>query len=265
MIIIGEKLNSSIPSALEGLNQKSKTFVTELAARQAQAGAQFLDLNTGMCEDEGEMLVWAAKLVREAAPECRIMADSSSPKALRRLFESVELPGAVVNSVTLEEDRLSGVLPIVREFKTGIVGMPVGKEGIPKTADQRVENAGKLIQILRENEVQDSDIYIDIVVEAAATGWEAPSAALEATRILRAEYPDVHLLAGLSNISFGLPKRGVINQAFLACALMSGADALIMDITNPQMKLFLRAVQMMLGQDAYCAGYLEAFRETEQK
>ncbi len=263
MIIIGEKLNSSIPSTLKGLNEKNEAFVTELAGRQAAAGAHYLDLNTGMCENESEMLVWAAELVRKAAPGCAIMADSTDPRALRRLFESMELPGAVINSVTLEEERLAGVLPLVQEFKTGIVGMPVGEGGIPKTAEQRVENARRLIGILRENGSADADIYIDIVVEAAATGWDAPAAALEAARLLREEFPDVHLLAGLSNISFGLPKRSVINQAFLACALVCGVDAAIMDITSPAMKLHLRAAEMLLGQDEYCAGYLEAFRETE--
>lgn len=264
MIIIGEKLNSSIPSTLKGLNEKSETFVTELARRQACAGAHYLDLNTGMCENESEMLVWAAELALRAAPECALMADSTNPYALRRLFESMALPGAVINSVTLEEERLAGVLPLVREFKTGIVGMPVGGDGIPKTAEKRVENARRLIGLLRENGSRDEEIYIDIVVEAAATGWDAPAAALEAAQALRAEFPKVHLLAGLSNVSFGLPKRGIINQAFLACAMVQGVDTAIMDITNPAMALHLKAAEMLLGRDEYCAGYLEAYRQAEE-
>lgn len=264
MIIIGEKLNSSIPSTLKGLNEKSGTFVTDLARRQADTGARYLDLNTGMCENESEMLVWAAGLALAAAPECALMADSTDPHALRHLFESMALPGAVINSVTLEEERLAGVLPLVREFRTGIVGMPVDENGIPKTAEQRVENARKLIAILRENGSLDEEIYIDIVVEAAATGWDAPAKALEAAEILRGEFPGVHLLVGLSNVSFGLPKRGVINQAFLTCAMARGVDAAIMDSTNPATALHLKATEMLLGRDEYCAGYLEAYRRTEK-
>ena len=264
MIIIGEKLNSSIPSTLQGLNEKNEDFITDLARRQGEAGARYLDLNTGMCGDEKEMLVWAAGLALKAAPGCALMADSTSPGALRYLFENVELENAAINSVTLEEDRLSGVLPLVREFKTAIVGMPIDGDGIPKTAERRVENARKLIAILRENGSADQDIYIDIVVEAAATGWDAPQTALEAAQALRGEFPDVHLLVGLSNVSFGLPRRGVINETFLACAMARGVDAAIMDITNPSMKLHLRAAEMLFGQDEYCMEYLNAYRETEQ-
>ena len=263
MIVIGEKLNSSIPSTLEGLNGKNEDFVAGLAQRQGAAGAQYLDLNTGMCENESEMLVWAATAALKAAPECALMADSTSPEALRYLFEHVELKNAAINSVTLEEDRLSGVLPLVREFKTAIVGMPIHGDGIPKTAERRVENARRLIGILRENGSEDKDIYIDIVVEAAATGWDAPVKALDAAQALRGEFPDVHLLVGLSNVSFGLPRRGLINQTFLACAMARGVDAAIMDITNPTMKLHLRAAEMLLGRDEYCMEYLNAYRETE--
>jgi cobalamin-dependent methionine synthase I len=263
MVIIGEKLNSSIPSTLEGLQKKDEDFVKELAERQAKAGAHYLDINTGMCEEEGEMLAWTAKLALQAAPQCRLMADSTNPSALRYLFENITAQKAIINSVTLEEERIEGILPLVKEYETGIVAMPLDSDGIPKTAERRVENARKLIALLRDNGVADEDIYVDIVVEAAATGWEAPREALMATRALREEFPKVHLLAGLSNISFGLPKRSVINAAFLACAITEGLDAAIMDITNPTMKLHLYASEMLNGADEYCMNYLTAFREIE--
>ena len=265
MIVIGEKLNSSIPSTLEGFQKKDEAFVTGLAARQARAGAQYLDINTGMCDDEPEMLKWVVELALAAAPECGIMADSTNPDALAFLFGQVELKDAIINSVTLEEDRLAGVLPLIQTYKTGIVAMPLDGDGIPKTAERRVENAGRLIKILRENGVSDGDIYVDIVVEAAATGWDSPKEALEATGTLHREFPDVHLLAGLSNISFGLPKRGIINSAFLACGMSQGLDAAIMDITNPILKMHLKATEMLWGRDEYCMDYLQSYRELEEQ
>ncbi len=263
MIIIGEKLNSSIPSTLKGFQEKDEAFVRDLAIKQADA--DYLDVNTGMCDNELEMLVWAAKLALEAAPSCKLMADSTDPAVLRALFEYMPLPGAIINSVTLEDDRLTGVLPVVKQYKTGIVGMPIDGDGIPKTAERRVLNAQKLISILRANGSADSDIYIDIVVEAAATGWDAPRAALEAAAALREEFPEVHLLVGLSNVSFGLPKRGIINQTFLACAMAKGVDAAIMDIANPAMKLRLAAANMLLGKDEYCMEYLNVYRDMEEE
>lgn len=262
MIVIGEKLNSSIPSTLKGLQEKNEAFVRDLAKKQA--AADYLDVNTGMCDNESEMLVWAARLVLDSVPGCRLMADSTDPKALKNLFESIELKGAVINSVTLEEDRMSGVLPLVKQYKTGIVGMPIDGDGIPKTAQRRVDNAQKLIALLRENGSSDHDIYIDIVVEAAATGWDAPAAALEAAAALHEEFPAVHLLVGLSNVSFGLPKRGIINQTFLACAMAKGVDAAIMDISNPSMNMHLKAADMLLGNDEYCMNYLNTYRDMEE-
>ncbi len=263
MIIIGEKLNSSIPSTLEAMSAKDEVFVKELAARQAAAGAHYLDINTGMCEDEGEALIWAVKLAQEAAPDCGIMADSANPSALSALFDTVEMKKVVINSVTLEDYRLEGVLPLVKKFGTGIVAMPIDGEGMPQTAQRRVENADRLIGILREEGVKDQDIYVDVVVEAAATGWDVPQKVLEAIRTLRGKYPQIHILGGLSNISFGLPKRGTINQSFLACAMTQGMDAPIMDVTNQAMKMHLCATEMLLGQDEYCMNYLGAFREME--
>ena len=135
MIIIGEKLNSSIPSTLQGLNEKTR-ILSRTSHGGRGSGRAYLDLNTGMRRRK-EMLVWAAGLALKAAPGCALMADSTSPGALRYLFENVELENAAINSVTLEEDRLSGVLPLVREFKTAIVGMPIDGDGIPKTAERR--------------------------------------------------------------------------------------------------------------------------------
>ncbi len=263
MIIIGEKLNSSIPKTLELLDRKDAGAVRALAALQLAGGAEYLDVNAAMTESEKEMLVWVIKTVQEDS-DAAFMVDSPNPEAVRFLYEQVQITKSIINSVTLEEDRLSGMLPMVRQFQTGVVAMPINVDGMPHDAEKRVENAEKLIRILRGEGIEDRRIYVDILAEAAGAAWDAPAQALRAARELRKNYPEVHLTAGLSNVSFGLPNRAVLNRAFLCCCMANGVDSAIMDPTNAQTMLTLHAADVMNGKDEYCMEYLNAYRQWEE-
>lgn len=263
MIIIGEKLNSSIPSAKEAFEKKDEAFVVNLIKKQCDAGAHYLDINTSVTNDERGNLKWVVELAKQNG-SCNIMIDSPDPQVVAWIYSELSLENSVINSITLEEERLTGMLPIVTKYNTGIVALPISDEGMPKTAQQRVENAKKLITILEEQGVPQNKIFIDILVEAAGAAFDAPKEALLATRMLREEYPEIHLVAGLSNISFGLPKRGVINQAFLSSAMTMGLDAAIMDPTNAGLKMNLLATDMLLGNDEYCMNYLTGYRTLEE-
>lgn len=259
MVIIGEKLNSSIPGTLTAMEARDTDFVSKLAKAQAMCGANYLDINAAMCGDEVETLIWAAKTAIEAT-NIPIMVDSPNPEAIAGVFGEMELKNCIINSVTLEEERLKSILPLVKEHQTGIVAMPISGGGMPKDADERVKNACELVAILNAEGISNSRIYVDMVVEAVGASWEAPSEALKAARTLRAQFPDLHLLAGLSNISYGLPIRKLINSAFLCCALTSGMDSAIMDATNKELILTARAAEAALGKDEFCMDYLTSYR-----
>lgn len=260
MIIIGEKLNSSIPATLAAFQAQDEGFVREMAQKQADNGAAFLDINASMLPDEKEKLVWAAENAI-AACDAGLMLDSPDPAVIEYALAHISGRPLIVNSVTLEQHRLDGMLPLLRSSGAGVVALPIGEDGMPKTADKRVQNAEKLIDILTGAGVKPGDIYIDIIVEAVSADWEAPRRALEAAARLRAGYPEIHLVAGVSNVSFGLPKRAFVNSAFLCSAAAMGLDAAIMDITNPSMRMQLAAAEMVNGRDEYCMEYLTAYRE----
>jgi len=260
MIIIGEKLNSSIPATREAFQNRDETFVKELAKEQCEAGATYLDINTSVMDDEFDTLAWTVGLVKEAA-DCGIMVDSPDPGVIARLYREVELKDSIINSVTLEEERLKGILPIVEEFQTGIVALPISDAGMPGTAEARVENAEALITLLKDHGVPEEKIFIDILIEAAATNDKAPAEALQATYVLRERYPHVQLVAGLSNISFGLPRRAAINRAFLSCAMTMGLSAAIMNPLDKELMIGLLATDMLLGRDEYCMEYLAGYRQ----
>ncbi len=259
MVIIGEKLNSSIPGTLTAMEARDADFISKLAKAQAMCGANYLDINSAMCDNEVGTLVWAANIAMEAT-NIPIMVDSPNPETIAGVFGEMELKKCIINSVTLEENRLNAILPLVKAHDTGIVAMPISGGGMPKDADERVNNARELVAILNAEGIANSRIYVDMVVEAVGAAWEAPSAALKAAQILREEFPDLHLLAGLSNISYGLPIRKLINSAFLCCALSSGIDSAIMDATSKELILTARAAEAALGRDEFCMDYLTSYR-----
>lgn len=255
MVIVGEKLNSSVPSAMAAFSAHNADAVLAIASAQTQSGADYLDINTAMTSNEKEDLLWAARIITQAI-DIPLMIDTPSAEAAAYVYENVELKNSIVNSVTLDAERFDGMMEIVRKYDTGVVALPAGPAGLPKGAAERVDVSRTLVERIAEQGVPHDRIYVDLLIEAAGADYEAPSASIEAARTLRAEYPDLHLIAGLSNVSFGLPDRAALNSAFLCCLMTAGADVFIMDPTRKQTMLAYRACDLLLGRDEYCIEYI---------
>lgn len=262
MIVIGEKLNSSIPSAFEAFKNRDADTVVSVAAKQLKAGADYLDVNTGVLEHEKETLLWCVRTILETVPEARFALDSSDPSAIAWVLEQVELHDFVINSINLEPSRYQGVLPLLKKYpQAGVVVLPIDEVGIPKDTEGRLTKARKIIEMLAEEGISHQRLYLDILAEALSADDASGRFALETAEILRREYPEIHLIAGLSNVSFGLPKRMFLNNAFLSAAITMGLDAAIMDITNDVTRMTMRAALLVNGKDEYCMEYLTDFRE----
>jgi 5-methyltetrahydrofolate--homocysteine methyltransferase len=260
MKIIGEKINSSIPSIYQAFEDDNYSYIKEIAKKQLDCGADYIDVNAGVFSDEADKLAYAIEHIISDM-DAKIAIDSTNPESISYVLERVKPKGTIINSITLETKRLEGILPLVKEYNTGIIALPIDEQGIPKTTEKRVENAQKLISIFKENGIDEKNIYIDILVEAASIDWQAPLRALEAARILKERYSDIHLISGISNVSYGLPKRNYINAAFVSSAIASGVDTVIIDITNKDLKMILYASLLVNGKDEYAANYLSAYRE----
>lgn len=262
MIVIGEKCNSSIPAAQAAFAQGDAEYIRTMAQKQFDCGADYLDVNAGMFQDEAEKLLWAVEEILSACGEnTPLVLDSANPAAVSAVLERYPLKKCIINSLTLEPARFDGMLPLVKQYATGIIALPMDERGIPKDSAMRVENARTVIEKLRENGIADDRIYIDLVVEALSADACSAKGALEAAAQIKAEFPDVHLVGGMSNISFGLPKRMFLNSAFLTAAVMAGLDTAIMDITSPSMKMCLLASELVKGEDEFCMEYLSGYRE----
>ena len=261
MIIIGEKLNSTLKAARAAIETSDTAFVQDLAKRQYEAGASYIDVNAGMfINDEPEKLEWLVKTVQEAV-DAPLSIDSPNHVAIERALKAVKTPKPIINSITYEKERYNAILPLVLEYNTGIVALCMDDTGMPETVDERVSIAEKLISSLTAKGVSISDIYIDPMVRPIGTGTHYGKVALETIRKVKTEFPEVHITCGLSNVSFGIPARKIMNQTFLIAAMTSGMDGAILDPLDNKLMTFIYSTEALLGNDEYCMNYLMKFRE----
>jgi len=167
----------------------------------------------------------------------------------------------IVNSLSGEKDRIENVLPLACEAQSELIVLALDDNGIPKTVEQRVEIISHLVEMTRKGGLADDHLYVDPLITTLSTDTESGNLAFDAMRSIKKAFPEVHLTAGLSNISFGLPSRSIVNQAFAVLAIDAGLDSAIIDPQNIQLQSILFAAEMVLGRDRFCLNYTRAFRE----
>jgi 5-methyltetrahydrofolate--homocysteine methyltransferase len=261
VIIIGEKINSTLKKIRPAIANYDAKAIQDLALKQIAAGANYIDLNAGMFhEDEPDRLEWLVKTVQEVT-DVPLVMDSPNPLALRRGLETNKNGKPIINSITNEEERFNEVLPLIKEFNTAVVALCMDDTGMPETDEDRVNIARSLITKLTAAGVAHGDIFIDPLIRPIGTGSHYGKVALNTMRKVKEEFPDVHITCGLSNISFGIPARKLMNQTFLVAAVASGMDGAILDPMDKKLMTFLYAAEALMGHDDFCMEYLTAFRE----
>jgi cobalamin-dependent methionine synthase I len=260
ILIVAEKINSSRREIQKAIELSDERVIQKIAREQSEAGAHYLDANAAVFrEQEPAKLCWVVETIQKAISQACCL-DSPNPKALEAALK-VHRGRAMLNSISLEKDRYHSLLPIIKEYYPKIVALCLSEEGMPKSAEDRYRLASILIEQLSAAGVSSDDIYVDPLIQPLATDFSQGLIALGAIEKIRNSFPKVHVVCGLSNISFGLPQRRLLNQVFLALALAKGLDAVILDPTDPRMISCLRAAQVILGQDEFCAEYLKSFRQ----
>jgi len=256
MLIIGEKLNSTIPAVRKALEEKDVKFVQELAVKQCEAGADYLDVNTAMC-DEAEDMEWIVRIVQEAA-DLPLCIDSTDAKTIERGLR-VHKGKAMINSITMEKYRLDAILPLIRDNDCSVVALTVDDQGIPKTVEDRLRIAGELVEAIEHNDAALEDIYIDPLVLPVAVKTDNALKFFHSLDEIKKRY-QVKTISGLSNVSHSLPKRKVINRYFLTICMSMGMDAAIMDPLDSKIMTGVLATNLLLNKDRVCQKYLTAYR-----
>lgn len=250
-VIIGERINPTGRKALASdIRNGQLGLVKKEAIRQVAAGAAILDVNVGVPGiDEPAVM---GKIVEELSMlvDTPLAIDTTDAAALEAGLKA--FPGrALVNSVSNEPQRLATYLPLAKKYGAAIICLPLSPGGLPATATERVREIRQIIEAAQAAGLKEHDFLLDALVLTIATNAQAATAVLDTLNQYRQQfgYPTV---MGLSNISYGLPRRDVINAAFCSLALAAGLDAPILNPYDSLCKDSIAAAKALLGQDA-CA------------
>ena len=259
MLIVGELINASRKSVAAAIEARDSEAVGRLASDQVAAGARYVDVNAGTFQDrEAELMPWLVETVQNAAHSpCSL--DSPNPSAIEAAW-AVHQGAPMINSISLEKERYDTLLPLIRGAACRVVALCMSDEGMPETRDQRMRIAERLIQGLTQAGIALEDIFLDPLVQPVATNTQYGVEFLEAVERIMKTWPGVHTLCGMSNVSYGLPNRGFINETFLAMAVARGLDGAILNPLDGRAMARLVAAEMLIGRDAFCGDYLKAHR-----
>ena len=261
-VIIGEKLNpTGIKKLGEALVERNMDYVRHLAKRQVDWGADVLDVNVGHPQiEEAEVMPLVVEAV-QSVTDVPLCIDSNEPKILEAGLNAIKGGKPLVNSVNGEEKQLSTVLPIVKARGAAVIGLTIGDEGIPATAEGRLAAAAKIIERAAKVGIPIEDIIIDPLVMTVGHDSKAATVTLKAIELIRKEF-DVNISLGASNVSFGLPDRHSVNAAMLSIAMLTGATC---SITDPiKLGAAIKANDLLMGRDANSMRYLKYFRATDK-
>ena len=258
MIIIGEKLNGSIPSVAKAIAERDADLIRERARMQTDAGATFLDVCASVEEAvEVETLKWMIDLVQEVT-DTPICVDSPSARSCVAAIPFCKRPG-LINSVSLEGDKIDTIFPVIADTDWECVALLCDNDGIPDSVERRMKIFFGIMEKAKQYGIAPSRLHIDPLVVTLGTDQTALTVFADCCRRIKYEYPEIHITSGLSNISFGLPVRKNINQAFMVLAMNAGMDSAIVDPTNKNMIGMIYATNALLERDEYCLQYIDKF------
>lgn len=258
MIIIGEKLNSSIPKTMKAYElcaEGNDEQIVELIVNMERSGSDYIDVNTALCNDEAAMMKKTVELVKSHS-SCGIVIDSPDINVLVKCAEYADGRDIILNSVKYEE--LPAALPVLKKYGAGFVCMLDHS-----TLEERMSVAEKTVAFADDNGIAREKIFFDIATQSIATDSESAILSLNTIKALKERWSTVMTVCGLSNASFGLPKRVHVNAAYLTCAVWQGLDSAIMDSTSDAMQMALRSANVVAGKDEYCMDYISYIRENQ--
>jgi 5-methyltetrahydrofolate--homocysteine methyltransferase len=256
--VIGERINPTGKQPLkEALRRGDVDFILGQALEQTAAGADILDVNVGLPElDEAAMMVRVVKAL-QGVTDAPLQLDSTRPEVLEQALR-IYCGKAIVNSVNGDEESLEAILPLVKKYGAAVVGLTLDKEGIPKTADQRLAIARRILDRALAYGIRKEDVYIDCLTLTVSAEQEGAAQTLEGLRRVHEEL-GLKTVLGVSNISFGLPARPLVNQNFLTMAMTCGLDLPILNPNADAMMAAVRSYHLLMNIDKDARDFIAAY------
>jgi len=259
MVIVGEKINTSRKNVEDAVRRRDAAAIAAMAREQAEAGAHYIDINAGtFVDEEVDCLCWLTETVQQAVP-LPLSLDSPNPVALAEAMK-LHRGEPMVNSISLEQERLDSLLPVITSQPCSVVALCMARTSMPVTTEERVQVGSELVETLTAEGVPREKIYVDPLIQPVSVNTDMGVAALGAIRRIMEDFPGVNTICGLSNVSFGLPERRLINRSFLALCMAYGLSAVILDPTDRQLMATLLSVELLLGRDEYCGNFIDAYQ-----
>lgn len=261
VLIIAERLNATRKPIAAALAARDAGAIREEARRQADAGADYIDVNTALSpREEKDLMVWAVDIVRQAT-EKPVSVDTADPKTARAGLALLPKGSAFLNSISGERGRLEPMLELVAEFETRVVALAMDDRGMPNSVQDRWRALERIFEATDKRKIPRDRLYVDPLVRPVSTNPEQVPQVLAMIRRVRGEGGGAKTTCGLSNISFGLPRRGHLNRVFLAMAIGAGLESAILDPLAAGMVPTALAAACLAGEDAFCMNYITAQRQ----
>ena len=261
--IIGERINPTGKKKFkEALKNEDMDYILKEAITQQDKGAHILDVNVGLPDiDEVAMM---EKVVKElqSVTSLPLQIDTVDGKAMERAMR-IYNGKPMINSVNGKQVSMDEVFPLVRKYGGVVVGLTIDEEGIPKDAEGRVRVAGKIINEAAKYGIDKKDIVIDVLTMTISSEKDGAKGTLEALKRVREEF-GVRTVLGVSNISFGLPRRPIVNSYFYAMAMQNGLTAGIINPSSEDMMKAYRSYNALMGFDENCTNYISTYAGTTE-
>jgi 5-methyltetrahydrofolate--homocysteine methyltransferase len=257
--IIGERINTSRKRVQAAVADRDADYIIDDVKKQQAAGATFIDVNAGArIGHEEEDMRWLLDTIQPIC-ELPLSLDSPDPAILEMAFSMVEKT-PIINSISLEKERFDAMMPFLSGKDCKVIALCMDDAGMPGSSNDIRDRAKTLVAELNNIGIATSDIYVDPLVQPISTDSSKGTMVLDAVRAIKAEFPEVHITGGLSNISYGLPQRHIINRTFVALMMDAGMDSAIIDPLDKKIMATIGTADMLLGHDQFCMGYLKGVR-----
>ena len=262
MVIIGERINSTRTKIREAIKARNIAYILKEAKSQLANGAGFIDINCAVTSgDEIQDVDWIVSVIQSEIKDVSLCIDSPNYLAIERVLKVYKADGELmINSITADEHRINTILPLAKQYDTKLIALIMDERGMPDDANGRFEIAKKILNRVKKSGFNEENLYFDPLIRPISTEPKQAYEFLMSIPRIKS-LGKVKTICGLSNVSFGLPNRKLINSSFLAMAIAAGLDAAILDPLDSHIVSSIAAAHALLSRDEYCAEYIKAYRE----
>lgn len=268
MIIIGEKINASIPKTKKAILGHDKDTLVDLAVQQEKAGAKIIDVNVGTgsggSQKECDDMKWLLDLLKDKI-KGKVCIDSADPKVLDTAVEHARDQIGFINSVKAVDEKIEEILPIVAKAGVPVIGLSMDESGIPREVSARIKACEKILKGAEKFNVPKENLFFDPLVMPISTENNAGRITLETLSEVKNNFPESNSCLAVSNASFGLPLRSLINRTMVAMGIFLSVDALLINPLDSSLMSAVKASDVIMGKDRHCRKYSRAYRKGSLK